>query len=46
MDNDIEAEQRLREIYYDPATDYQFAEGLYKRALEEGLSLSRKAVKE
>ena len=46
MDNDIETEQTLRGVYYDPATDYQSAERLYQKALEEGLNVSRKAVKE
>ena len=46
MDIDIETEQGLREIYYNPSTGYQSAERLYKKALEEGLSVSRKHVKE
>ena len=46
MDSDIELEQGLREIYYNPATGYQSAERLYKKALEEGLNVSSKAVKE
>ena len=40
MDNDIETEEELREINYNPATGYQSAERLYKKALEE----SRKAA--
>ena len=46
MDKDVKTEQGLREIYYNPATGYQSAERLYKRALEESLNVSRKAVKE
>ena len=46
MDNDVETEQGFREIYYNPATGYQSAEQLYNKALEEGLNVSRKAVKE
>ena len=46
MDGDIETEQGLREINYNPSTGYQSAERLYKKALGEGLSVSRKQVKE
>lgn len=46
MDSDIETEQGLREIYYNLSTDYQSAERLYKKALEEGINVSRKAVNE
>ena len=46
MDSIIETEQGLREIYYNPATEYQSAERLYKKTLEEGLNVNRKAVKE
>ena len=46
MDSVIETEQGLREIYYNPATEYQSAERLYKKTLEEGLNVNRKAVKE
>ena len=46
MDNDVETEQELREIYYNPATGYQSAERLHNKALEEGLNVCRNAVKE
>ena len=46
MDSDIETEQGLNEIYYNPATVYQSADRLYKNTLEEGLNVNRKAVKE
>lgn len=46
MDSNIETEQGLREIYYNPSTGYQSAERLYKTALEEGINVSRKAVNE
>lgn len=46
MDSNIETEQGLREIYYNLSTDYQSAERLYKKALEEGINVSRKAVNE
>ena len=42
----VETEQGLREIYYDTVTGYQSAERLYRKALEEGLDVSRKSVKE
>ena len=44
MDNDVETEQGLREIYYNPATSYPYAERLYQKALEEGLNVSRRSV--
>ena len=46
MDKDIESEQRLRDIYYNPKTGYQSAERLYQKALEDGLSVSREQVKD
>ena len=46
MDQDIELEQGLREIYYNPKTGYQSAERLYQKALEDGLQVSRNQVKE
>ena len=39
MDNDIETEQTLRGLYYNPATGYQSADRLYNKALEEGLNV-------
>lgn len=46
MDNDVEREQGLREVYYKPATGYQSAERLYNKASEEDLNVSKSAVKE
>ena len=46
MDKGIELEQGLRDIYYNPKTGYQSAERLYQKALEDGLSVSRKQVKD
>ena len=43
---DIELEQGLRDIYYNPKTGYQSAERLYQKALEDGLSVSREQVKD
>ena len=41
MENDIELEEGLREIYYDPKTGFQSAERLYKKALDDGLDVNR-----
>ena len=38
MDNDVETEQGLREIYYNPATGYQSAEQLYNKRLRKALT--------
>ena len=46
MENDVELEQRLRDFYYDPKTGFQSAERLYKKALDDGLDVNRKQVKE
>lgn len=46
MDTDVETEQGLRDLYYNPSTGYQSAERLYEKAVEEGLDVSRKSVKE
>ena len=43
---DIELEQGLRDIYYNPKTGHQSAERLYQKALEEGIPVSRNQVKE
>ena len=43
---DVVNEQGLREIYYNPASGYQSAERLYKKALDFGLTVSRKQVTE
>ena len=45
-DNNIETEQGLRETYYNPSSGYQSAERLYRKALEDGLTVSRKQVKD
>ena len=42
---DIELEQGLRDIYYDPKTGYQSAERLYQKALEDDLEVTRNQVK-
>ena len=39
-------EQGLRDIYYNPKTGYQSSERSYKEALEDGLNVNRKLVKE
>ena len=41
MDSDIETWQELSEIYCNPANGYKSAERLYKKALQEGLNVSR-----
>ena len=43
---EIITEQGLRDIYYDPSEGYQSAERLYQKAKGEGLSVSRKMVRE
>ena len=43
---DIELEQGLRDIYYNPKTGYQSEERFYQKALEDGLNVSRKQVKD
>ena len=45
-DSEILTEQGLRDIYYDPSEGYQFAERLYQKAKEKGLSVSRRMVRE
>jgi transposase InsO family protein len=45
MEKDVELEQELRDIYYNPKTGYQSAERLYQKALAEGLGVTRKQVK-
>ncbi len=35
-------EQQLRDIYYDPVKGFQSKERLYKKAKEQGLTVSRK----
>ena len=46
MGDDIELEQELRDIYYNPNTGFQSAERLYIKVLENGLNVNRKQVKE
>ena len=46
MELAAELEQGLRDIYYNPKTGYQSSERLYKKALEDGLNVNRKLVKE
>ena len=44
-DQEILIEQELRNIYYDPSEEYQSAEKFYQKAKEQGLNVSRKAVR-
>ena len=44
-DEKIIKEQELRDIYYDPSEGYQSAEKLYRKAKEQNLNVSKKAVK-
>lgn len=46
MDEAVETEQGLGEIYYSPASGCQSAERLYEKAIEEGLDVTLKSVKE
>ena len=39
-------EQELRDIYYNPSEGYQSAEKLYQKAKANGVSVSRRLVKE
>ena len=45
-DKEFVIEQKLRDIYYDPSTGFQSAERLYQKAKDDGLSISRRIVKE
>ena len=45
-DKEFVIEQKLRDIYYDPSTGFQSAERLYQKAKDDGLSISRRVVKE
>ena len=42
----IMKEQELRAAYYDPSSGYQSAEKLYRKLKENGVSISRKDVRE
>ena len=42
----VEKEQELRDLYYDPVNGYRSREKLYQKALEKGLKISRRKVKE
>ena len=42
--NDVEKEQELRNLYYDPVSGYQSRERLYQKARESGLKVSRRKV--
>ena len=42
---EIELEQGLRDIYYDPKTGYQSTERLYQKALKDDLEVTRNQVK-
>ncbi len=45
-DKEFVIEQKLRDIYYDPSTGFQSAERLYQKVKDDGLSISRRIVKE
>ena len=45
-DTEVVIEQELRNIYYDPAVGYRSVEKLYQKAKENGLSVSRRMVRE
>ncbi len=45
-DKEFVIEQRLRDIYYNPGTGFQSVEHLYQKAKDDGLSVSRRIVKE
>ena len=45
-DKEFVIEQKLRDIYYDPSAGFQSAERLYQKAKDDGLSVSRRIVKE
>ena len=42
----VEKEQALRDLYYDPVNGYRSTEKLYQKAKEKGLKISRYKVKE
>ena len=46
VSRDVEKEQELRNLYYDPMTGYQSRERLYQKAKEGGLNVNRREVKE
>ena len=46
VSRDVEKEQELRNLFYDPMTGYQSRERLYQKAKESGLNVSRREVKE
>ena len=45
-DEEFVIEQELRDLYYNPEIGFQSAERLYQKAIEEGISVSRKKVNE
>ena len=44
--NEVEKEQELQILYYDPVSGYQSRERLYQKARESGLKVSRREVNE
>ena len=42
----VEKEQELRDLYYDPVNGYRSREKFYQKAKEKGLKVSRREVKE
>ena len=45
-DEEFAIEQGLRDIYYNPRTEYQSMERLYQNAKDSGLNVSRKVVRD
>ncbi len=45
-DKEFVTEQRLRDIYYDPGTGFQSIERLHQKAKDDGLSVSRRIMRE
>ena len=41
----VEREQELRDLYYDPGNGYPSREKLYQKTKEKGLKISRREVK-
>ena len=46
VSRDVEKEQELRNLFYDPMTGFQSRERLYQKAKDRGLKVSRREVKE
>ena len=46
VSRDVDKEQELRNLFYDPMTGFQSRERLYQKAKDRGLKASRREVKE